>query len=284
MIKVLAFITVLLFGTLSMLDSDPVLRNDEITVCGDPGMAQFVDDPAFIAAHLSPKAIDFVAEGEMIRFDTPDGKQANGYYLKAKKKSDKWLFVYQEWWGLNDNIKNQAQIFYKDLGESVNVLALDMYDGKNTTDPNEAGQLMRGADQTRLENIVKGGMAFAGEDARIANVGWCFGGGWSLKSGLLGSDQTVGVVMYYGMPVDDVEMLKKLNSDVLGLFATEQWISKDVIEKFAANMETAGKDLDYKIYDAVHGFANPSNPKHDPDASKDAYGKALTYLKARLDV
>jgi len=286
MIKIFTFIALLVFGGISLLDTDPVVsKNAPITVCGTGGgMSQWASDPAFIAAHLPPKVINFIAEGKMIQFDTPDGKTANGYYLKAKKKSDKWLFVYQEWWGLNDNIKNQAQIFYKDLGENVNVLALDMYDGKSTSDPQEAGQLMRGASQVRLESIVKGGMAFAGEDARIANVGWCFGGGWSLKSGLLGSSQNVGVVMYYGMPVDDVELLKTLNSDVLGLFATENWISKDVIETFAENMETAGKKLDYKIYDAVHGFANPSNPKHDEAAARDAYSKALNYLKSRLDV
>lgn len=88
--------------------------------------------------------------------------------------------------------------------------------------------------------------------------------------------------MYYGMPVKDVEKLKTLNTDVLGLFATEQWISKSVIEEFAANMKTAGKSLNYKIFEAEHAFANPSNPKYDEAKAKEAYGMAIEYLKKKL--
>ena len=250
----------------------------------DGNMAAFASDKAFIASHLSPIVYKHISEvgGKMIQFSTPDGKKANGYLVKAKKKSDKWLFVYQEWWGLNDHIKRQADVFYNDLGSDVNVLALDMYDGKIATDAKEAGAMMQGVVESRLENIVKGGFEYAGKNAKVANVGWCFGGGWSLKSAIIGGKQNIGSVMYYGMPVKDIEKLKMLNSDVLGLFATEQWISKEVIEEFAANMKTAGKTLTYRIFPAEHAFANPSNPKFDEAAAKEAYSMAITYLKKKF--
>ena len=250
----------------------------------DGNMAAFASDKAFIASHLAPIVYKHISKvgGTMTEFATPDGKKANGYVVKAKKKSDKWLFVYQEWWGLNDHIKRQADVFYNDLGGNVNVLALDMYDGNVAADANEAGKMMQGVVESRLENIVKGGLDYAGKKAKVANVGWCFGGGWSLKSAIIGGKQTVGSVMYYGMPVKDVEKLKTLNCDVLGLFATEQWISKEVIEEFAANMKTAGKGINYKIFDAAHAFANPSNPKYDEAKAKEAYGMAIGYLKKKL--
>jgi carboxymethylenebutenolidase len=100
----------------------------------------------------------------------------------------------------------------------------------------------------------------------------------------LGGKNAVGSVIYYGMPVRDVEKLKTLNCDVLGLFATETRISKEVVEEFAANMKTAGKGVEYKIFSGVHGFANPSNPKHDPVLTKEAYGMALPYIKKRLGI
>lgn len=250
----------------------------------DGNMGIFASDKSFIASHLTPIVYKHISEvgGKMIEFATPDRKKANAYVVKAKKKSDKWLFVYQEWWGLNDHIKRQADVFYNDLGGNVNVMALDMYDGKVAADASEAGKMMQGAVEARLENIVNGGIDYAGKKAKIANVGWCFGGGWSLKSAILGGKQNVGSVMYYGMPVSDVAKLKTLNSDVLGLFATEQWISKEIIEQFAANMKTAGKTLNYKIFDAAHAFANPSNPKYDEVASKEAYSMAIDYLKKKL--
>lgn len=261
-----------------ILTAQPVLchtsRSDD--------MAAFASDPAFQALHEAPLPLDYAEMGKTVRFKTPDGQMGSGYLVKAKKKSKKWLFVYQEWWGLNEHIKRQADVFYNDLGGEVNVLAVDMYDGKSTADPKEAAKLMQGVAEPRLESIVKGAFKFAGKKAQVANVGWCFGGSWSLKSALLGGKQTIGSVIYYGMPVRDVEKLKTLNCDVLGLFATEERISKAVVEEFATSMKAADKGLEYKIFPGVHGFANPSNPKYDEALAKEAYGMAIGYLKKKF--
>ncbi|MEP7109756.1 MAG: dienelactone hydrolase family protein [Ferruginibacter sp.] len=288
--KIFFYTFAILFGALGFSNKENTIADTqrEIISChpgtNEDGMAAFANDPAFIAMHLSPLSIHYTAQGENISFPAADGIDAKGYSIKAKTKSQKWLFVYQEWWGLNDFVKRQADIFYNDLGGNVNVLALDMYDGKVTADPKEAGQFMQSVAESRLENIVKAGIAYAGNKAMIANVGWCFGGGWSLKSAIILGKQNIGTVMYYGMPVKDIEKLKTLNSDVLGLFATENFITKQIIEEFAANMKTAGKELNYKIFDAVHGFANPSNPKHDEAKTKEAYGMAIEYLKKKFNV
>lgn len=284
--KIIISLSLILTGilTLWISKSEKTASIDEITIChtGPSEMMAFLDDPEFVAFHPSPISFDFEGLGEMVSFPAKDGKDAQGYLIRAKQPSDQWLFVYQEWWGLNDNIKEESDRFYNDLAGRVNVLALDMYDGKVTSNPQEAGGFMRSTEESRLENIVMAGRDFAGSDAKIANVGWCFGGAWSLKSALLLGEQNIGSIIYYGMPVREVERLKKLNSDVLGLFATEQNISKEVIEEFASAMEEAGKDLEYKIFDAVHGFANPSNPRHDEEATKEAYLMALSYLQEKF--
>jgi carboxymethylenebutenolidase len=285
--KIILYVHLILIGLLGIFftKEEKLPQSEEITIChtGPSEMIAFLDDPKFVALHPAPVPVDFQDLGEMVSFPTADGKDASGYLIKAKQPSNKWLFVYQEWWGLNDNIKDESVRFYLDLKGNVNVIALDMYDGKVTSNPQEAGGFMRGVDEKRLENIVLAAKTFAGKDAEIANVGWCFGGAWSLKSALLLGNQNVGSIIYYGMPVRDVAQLKTLNSDVLGLFATEEYISKAVIEEFASAMEEAGKDLNYKIFDAVHGFANPSNARHDKEATKEAYGMALSYLQGKFN-
>jgi carboxymethylenebutenolidase len=252
----------------------------------DDATAQFAllsKDKAFTKAHPNPLPYKHVSEvGKMITIPTPDGKTANAFELKAAKKSDKYLFVYQEWWGLNDHIKREAEKYYNAL-DNVNVIALDMYDGKIATNREDAGKYMGEADQNRLESIMKGAVAYVGAKAKIASVGWCFGGGLSLKSALLEGKQAVGCVMYYGMPVNEVDKLKTLNTDVLGLFAgKEQWINPKVVAEFEENMKKAGKKVTVKSFDAEHGFANPSNPSFHKEATAEAYTLSINYLKARL--
>lgn len=247
-------------------------------------MSEFTTDENFVASHQIPLEYNHnsLVGGEMITFKTTDVTDGNGYLVKSKIKSNKWLFVYQEWWGLNDHIKKQADILYNEMDGNVNVLAIDMYDGKVATTREDAAKYMQGADEKRLENIVNGALAYADKKAKVASIGWCFGGGWSLKSAILSKKQAVGSVMYYGMPVQDVEKLKTLNCDVLGLFATEEWISKKVIEEFAVNMKIANKPLTYKIFEAEHAFANPSNPKFDEKAATEANAMAVKFLKEKF--
>jgi len=55
-----------------------------------------------------------------------------------------------------------------------------------------------------------------------------------------------------------------------------------VVEEFKTNMKAAGKNLIAYEYDAVHAFANPSNPSYNKEATADAYAKAIAFIKARM--
>lgn len=244
-------------------------------------MAELAADPAFQMLHEAPLPYVYAGAGESVSFDTPDGQKASGFFLKAPKKSKKWLLVYQEWWGLNDHIKRQAEMFYNDL-KDVNVLALDMYDGQVASTPQDASKLVRGAKTERLESIIKGAIAYAGPKAKFGSVGWCFGGMLSLKSAILEGKQAAGCVMYYGTPEKDIEKLKTLKTDVLGIFGSQdKSINPAMVSEFEANMKTADKKVTVKMYDAGHGFANPSNPVYNKAFADEAYSLALAYLKEK---
>jgi carboxymethylenebutenolidase len=281
---------ILIFGSIIMLHAFTPKKNEveTIPVCHTPNvltandMSAMAANPAFQMLHDAPLAFKYVGEGEMVSFPTSDGKTASGFLLKSAKKSDKWLIVYQEWWGLNDHIKQESAKLYKDLGD-VNVIALDMYDGKVATTPQEAGKLMQSAPKERLGAITQGALTYVGKKAKIASIGWCFGGMLSLQNAIVAGNQVAGCVMYYGRPEQDIEKLKKLNTDILGIFGTQDTgIPPATVAKFEEDMKTAGKKITVKMYDAVHGFANPSNPKYDAAATADAYKLTLNYLKSKL--
>ncbi len=263
-----------------------VSGQDGITVCHTPAaekFALFASTKEFTMAHPDPLPYHHQsAVGKMITFKTPNGADANGYLLEARQKTNNWIFVFQEWWGLNDHIKREAEQLYHALG-NVNVLALDMYDGQVTDKREEAGKLMSAFRQERGNAIVQGALAYAGKNARIGTVGWCFGGGQSLQAALTAGNQAVACVMYYGMPEENVDRLKTLNCDVLNIWPTQdQWINKAVMDKFEANMNAAGKKLIIKSYEADHAFANPSNPKHNKEFTADAFNNTVEFFKARM--
>jgi carboxymethylenebutenolidase len=244
--------------------------------------AMLATNKDFSGGHDAPLPYDYQGEGQMIEFKTPDGRSGRAFEIKSATPSNKYLFVIQEWWGLNDYIKKEAATFAAEL-KGVNVIALDLYDGQVATTAEDAGKLMQAVKTERAQAIIRGAQQYAGPKAEFASVGWCFGGGWSLQTALLGGKQTVGCVMYYGMPEKDVAKLKTLNSDVLGIFATQdQWISPAVVAQFRADMAAAGKKLTVRSYDADHAFANPSNPKFIRSFAAQAHTLALGYLRGRF--
>ena len=245
--------------------------------------AMLASDKKFIMAHPKPLPIHFQSSiGKPITYNTPDGKTADAYELKAKIPTNNYILVIHEYFGLNDYVKKESEEIYNDLG-NVNIIDLDLYDGKVTADRAEAGKLMQSVKDDRADAIIKGAIAYAGPKAHIATLGWCFGGGWSLQASLLAGNQAVACVMYYGMPEQDVNKLKTLHTDVLGNFANQdQWINTKVVAKFAEDMKAAGKILYLHQYDANHAFANPSSPASNPTAAADAYKNTIAFYKARL--
>ncbi len=268
-------------GTLlaQKLDSD-------VTICHTSAIekfALFASSKNFNASHENPLPyVHQSAAGKMVTFSCADGVKANAFELRTSGSTNNWIFVFQEWWGLNDHVKREAERLFNDLG-NVNVLALDMYDGKVAADRETAGKYMGEFKAERGRSIVEGALAYVGRSAKIGTVGWCFGGGQSMQASLLVGRQAAACVIYYGMPEEDLNRLKDLNCDVLNIWPTQdQWINKAVTDKFEANMKTAGKKLTTRPYEADHAFANPSNPKYSKEMADDAWAATLAFFKERL--
>ena len=142
---------------------------------------------------------------------------------------------------------------------------------------------MQGIQEDRAKAIINGALTYAGDDAKVATIGWCFGGGWSLKSSIIAGDKAAGCVMYYGMPVQEKEAIAPLKADILGIFAeNDGWITPEVVTNFETMAKDAGKVITVHQYDADHAFANPSSPRYLKEAAQDANSKALAFLRTKL--
>lgn len=70
--------------------------------------------------------------------DTP------GVIIGDPSKTKKGVVVLQEWWGLNDQIQDEAELIAKQA--EVVALVPDLYRGEKATDNEQAGHLMNNLD------------------------------------------------------------------------------------------------------------------------------------------
>ncbi len=283
--------TLLSFFTLFMIlgacspTSNQIAENQVCCdVSANSNFAKFASDKDFINSHDNPLPMDYTTDiGKAITFKATDGTDAGAFEFKAEGKSNKVVFVFHEWWGLNDYIKKESESIYNSLDKKVTVIAIDLYDGKVATDKENASAYMQGAKPERIKAIMEGAMAYVGTKAKIGTIGWCFGGSMSLQASLVAKKQAVACVIYYGMPEKDVEKLKNLNAEVLGIFAgREKWITTEIVDQFTKDLNTLGKKNTVKSYDAEHAFANPSNPNHNKEYSAEAYQMSIDFFKSKF--
>jgi carboxymethylenebutenolidase len=271
---------------LSMMLFSSTLPAQTKSCCSSTATGEFAmlgADAKFQSAHLSPDPISFSAtKGTDVTFPVTGGKEAKAFFVKADTNSDKFLFIFHEWWGLNDYIKQEAERYANDFPE-VNILAIDLYDGQLATNAEDAGKIMQSIQKDRAEAIIKGALTYVGPTAGIQTIGWCFGGGWSLQAAILLGKQAKGCVIYYGMPEKDTNKLSTLNAPVLGIFASRDgWITKPVVDEFEKQMKDLKKPVTVTWFDADHAFANPSNPKFDEGASAKARMMATGFLRGNF--
>lgn len=241
------------------------------------------NDPNFIAAHAVPMPFTVAnGKGAMITLTLSDRTKSDAYFVRADKKSNKWLFIFHEWWGLNDHIKNEAEKYaaaYPDL----NVLALDLYDGKVTASPDTAAMYSKAVNKDRGFKIIEAAKKHAGNSAQIGTLGWCLGGGWSMQAAIKLGKQAKACVIYYGMPEMDKAKLKNLAAPLLGIFAEKDtWINREVVNDFVKVFRPLKKKYDLKWFDAVHAFANPSNPEFNSAMAQEAEELAMKFIATHL--
>ncbi|MDX1508717.1 MAG: dienelactone hydrolase family protein, partial [Woeseiaceae bacterium] len=196
------------------------------------------------------------------------------------------VILIHEWWGLNDNIRAVANRL---AAEGYMVLAVDLYSGQTATSAEEARQLMLGVvedPETARENLRQA-LAFVGDVAeapKVATVGWCFGGGWSLNAAYMFPGDVDASVVYYGQVTSDRDKLRAIRAPVLGLFAAEdRGIRVESVREWEQAMQQLGLEYELEIYPGVgHAFANPTGNNYNAEAAEDAWQRTLRFLEEHL--
>jgi carboxymethylenebutenolidase len=243
------------------------------------------DEPIASPASQVDPEIEIVAQEGI--YAGIDGKDIVGYVAHPKGALPKaGLVVIHEWWGLNDNVKAMARRL---AGAGYLALAVDLYGGEVAEDRENASRLARGSGE-RTEQILDNlhqaieHLRSAGVE-RIGVIGWCFGGGWSLRTALAFPDKVDAAVIYYGRLTTDKAELEALSSPILGIFgALDDGIPVATVKDFQAALQALDKEATIHIYEAAdHAFANPSGTRYNETAAEDAWAKTLAFFSQHLE-
>jgi carboxymethylenebutenolidase len=248
-------------------------------------MKTLVLPAALVLATAGLAAPSARAGGADVAYTSGDETVHGMVYAPEGKGPFPGIVVIHEWWGLNDWVKDQAQELAK---QGYVALAIDLYRGKVATDPETAHELMRGLPEDRAVRDLKAAYSYLkgrkDVNGKIASIGWCMGGGYSLALAL-NEPKLTATVINYGRLATDPGALGKIHGRVLGLFGgQDRGITPADVHAFEAEMKKLGKTIDVVIYpDAGHAFENPNNKDgYRAEDAADAAKRTKAFLAAAL--
>ena len=243
-----------------------------------------------MAQNLVTSTISFLSNGESV-----------GAYLARPSSVGPHpaLIVIQEWWGVDDHIKDVTNRFAR---EGYASLAVDMYSyagNKITKDADEAARIMEGLRYDTAMRYLADGVNylkdadFAHSD-RIGVVGFCMGGGYSLLMSCQNRDIKAAVAFYGQIvndqpteknPVNPIDLVPQMSCPLYYIHAgNDEWITLEHANRLRDAMKEANKEGEVRSYPGVpHAFFNDTQPDiYRPDDARDAWRRTLTFFRQRL--
>jgi carboxymethylenebutenolidase len=219
--------------------------------------------------------------GQAITFKRPDRGSTGGYFASAGAGKP-GVIVIQEWWGLNDHIRNIANRF-ADVG--FNALAPDLYQGKVVSDRDEASHMMNHLDfQGATHQDIRGAVDhMRAQGSKVGVVGFCMGGALTIAAAVHVPNVSA-AVCFYGIPPQDFASPADINIPFQGHFANrDDWCTPKAVDALEAAMKPQSHQPEIFRYNADHAFFNNTRPEvFDAKATALAWARTVGFFEKHL--
>ena len=220
---------------------------------------------------------------ETLTFSTKKGDTTAYVALPDETTDDtKAVVLIQEYWGLNDNIKDIAERY---AGEGFICIAPDLYLGEVTTDKAEAANLMGRLETEDGLDIINKAMIEATDKygtVKFGITGFCMGGTYALEAACKLEGLHASAPFYGDVP--DEFTLKGLKCPVLFISGTKDaWINPEKVAELERMAKVNTLPIESVKYEADHGFFNNTRPEvYDEAAAKDAWARVIKFFNENI--
>ena len=220
-------------------------------------------------------------KSETLSFDTANGG-TTAYVAIPDGPTQKAVIVIQEYWGLNDHIKDIARRY---ADEGFIAIAPDLYRGKIAANPQEAGGFMQALKLEDGLDTINNAVETARTKYELSHfgiTGFCMGGTYALRAACELEGFSAAAPFYGDVPEEEV--LKKLKTPTIFVSATKDgWINTDKV----AALEDAAEKYELPIhsvkYEADHAFFNNTRSDvYDETAARDAWALVTGFFSDKL--
>lgn len=218
---------------------------------------------------------------ETLSFNTAGG-ETTAYVAAPEGDGKKAVLLIQEWWGLNDHIKDIADRYAE---EGFIAIAPDLYRGTLAKDSGEAGELMQALAIEDGLDTIKNAMDAAREKYGISHFGisgYCMGGTFALRAACELEGISAAAPFYGDIPPEDI--LKNLKAPVIFVSGTKDaWINSEKVGALEDAAERYELPVTSVKYEADHAFFNNTRPEvYDETASRDAWALVIGFFNDKL--
>ena len=209
------------------------------------------------------------------------------------------LIVIQEWWGVDEHIKDVTERFAREGYVSVAVDLYCHFDTRITEDADEAADLAGRLAYDSAMRDLAAGVEYLKNSDKVGNkpigvVGYCLGGGYSLLMACKNRD-IAAAVAYYGQIVNDqltdenpVNPIDEVPQMICPLFfvhaGADEYITLDHANRLRDAMQAAGKEGEVRSYQgAPHAFFNDAHPEvYRAEEAQDTWKRTLAFFQRHL--
>jgi carboxymethylenebutenolidase len=222
------------------------------------------------------------------RVDFPsNGHTCSGYFAAPQSQSGPAAVIIQEWWGLVPHIEDLVERF---ASEGFLALAPDLYHGKTTRSPDEAGRMLMELDAERAVKEIAGAGAWLLSKAECTSkqygvVGFCMGGALAQYAATYDAEHVGAAVSFYGGFKKVETKWENLKAPIVLIYGEkDQGVPPEQGRQLEQKLRDLGKDVELVVYPgADHAFFNDSRAEvHDPNASADAWRRTLEHFRRNL--